>query len=90
MDREMGRVRPAVSLAVDEQEQVPRLRAFRAAHPQVVIGTLGERGAWQARIPEPDGESVATRWHLRDLLDRLAELLGEPNSDDTNGTENDN
>jgi hypothetical protein len=53
---------------------------------------LGARGAWQARIPEPDGETVATRWHLRDRLDRLAELLGEPSTDDTdrNGTENRN
>jgi hypothetical protein len=76
-------MRPPLSLAVDEQDQVPRLRAFRAAYPQVVIGTLGPRGAWQARIPKRDGETVATRWHLRDLLDRLAELLGEPNTDDT-------
>jgi hypothetical protein len=82
-NHQAGRIRPALALAVDEQEQLPRLRRFQASHPQVVIGTLGARGAWQARIPEPDGETVATRWHLRDLLDRLAELLGEPGADDT-------
>jgi hypothetical protein len=80
---EMGHMRPALALAVDEQDQWPRLRRFRAAYPQLVVGTLGARGAWQARIPEPDGETVATRWHLRDLLDRLAEILGEPIADDT-------
>ena len=61
-----------------EPDQVPRLKAFRARYPQVVIGTLGYGGAWQARIPEEHGETVITRYLLEDLLDRLAELLGEP------------
>jgi hypothetical protein len=66
------------SLVWGEPDQVPRLRAFRAAYPQLVIGILGYGGAWQARIPEEDGETVFTRYLLKDLLDRLATLLGEP------------
>lgn len=52
-----------------------RLAAFRAAHPDVIIGD-GGFGVWQARIPEPDGETVTTRYTLRELLDRLGELTG--------------
>ena len=52
-----------------------RLREFRAAHPDVIIGP-GGFGTWQARIPEPKGETVATRYTLRELLDRLDELTG--------------
>jgi len=47
--------RPALRRADDEPDQVPRLLAFRAAHPEVIIGD-GGFGTWQARIPEPDGE----------------------------------
>lgn len=67
-----GRLR----LAPDEADQVPRLAAFRAAHPDVVIGD-GEFGTWEGRIPEPDGETVATRYTLKDLLDKLDKLLGD-------------
>jgi hypothetical protein len=71
--------RPALSVvAGGEPDQMPRLRAFRQQYPELVIGTLGFGGAWQARIPERDGETVLTRYLLKDLLDRLAELLGEP------------
>jgi hypothetical protein len=42
--------RPALRPARDEPDQVPRLLAFRAAHPQVIIGA-GESGVWQALIP---------------------------------------
>jgi hypothetical protein len=31
----------------------------------------------QARIPEPHGETVITRYTLRELLDRLDELIIE-------------
>jgi phage head maturation protease len=31
-------------------------------------------GTVQARIPEPDGETVITRYSLRELLDKLDEL----------------
>jgi transcriptional regulator with XRE-family HTH domain len=34
----------------------------------------GGFGTWQARIPEPDGETVITRYTLRELLDKLDEL----------------
>jgi hypothetical protein len=71
------------SLVWGEPDQVQRLRAFRAAYPPVVIGTLGYGGAWQARIPEENGETVFTRYLLKDLLDRLAALLGEPPDEGT-------
>ncbi len=58
----------------DEQDQVRRLQQFRAAHPAVVIGPA-EFGTWQAIIPAPDGEQVTSRYTLRELLDRLGELL---------------
>jgi hypothetical protein len=50
-----------------------RLGQFRQRHPGVVIGA-GE-GWWQARIPQPHGEIVTTRYTLRALLDKLDELL---------------
>jgi hypothetical protein len=52
------------------------LRDFRAAHPDVIIGP-GGFGTWQARIPAPNGETVATRYTLRELLDRLDELTSQ-------------
>ena len=54
-----------------------RLAAFRAAHPEVVI-EAGEFGAWQARIPEENGETVNPRHRLGELLDRLGEVTGQP------------
>jgi len=57
-----------------EPDQVLRLAAFRAAHPAVVIGA--GHGWWQAVIPEPDGETVVTRYTLRELLDKLDGLTG--------------
>lgn len=66
-----GRLR----LAPDEADQVPRLAAFRAAHPDVLIAD-GEFGTWQARIPEENGETVTSRHTLRELLDKLDELTG--------------
>jgi hypothetical protein len=73
--------RGALRLADDEPDQVLRLQAFRATHPEVIIGD-GGFGTWQARIPEPSGETVTTRYTLRELLDRLDELVsarkGEP------------
>ncbi len=64
----------ALRLVTGEPDQVSRLLAFRAAHPEVVIGD-GGFGTWQARIPEPDGETVTTRYTLRELLDKLDELF---------------
>ena len=54
------------------EDQVPRKQAYEAAHPDV---ELIYRGAfWQAIIPEARGETVITRYDLRDLLDALEAL----------------
>lgn len=66
-------------LVPDEQDQVLRLSRFRQDHPGVTIGA--GNGWWQARIPEPNGEIVTTRYTLRALLDKLDELLGENRGD---------
>jgi hypothetical protein len=58
-------------------DQLVRLRSFQREHPAVVIGAI-EFGCWQALVPEPDGETVRVRHWLRELLDKLAETLGEP------------
>ncbi len=60
-------------LVPDEMDQVLRLNRFRQDHPSVTIGA--GNGWWQARIPEPNGEIVTTRYTLRALLDKLDELL---------------
>jgi hypothetical protein len=70
-----GMSRAALRLVREEPDQVLRLQAFRAAHPEVIIGDFGF-GVWQARITEPDGEHVISRYTLRELLDRLDELTG--------------
>ncbi|HLI40489.1 MAG TPA: hypothetical protein VKV35_02455 [Streptosporangiaceae bacterium] len=64
-----GPPRPAA-----EPEQLIRLARFRAAHPQVTVGS--GTGYWQAVIAEDAGEIVVTRWTLAELLDRLGEVLG--------------
>jgi hypothetical protein len=61
-------------LAASEPEQEIRLARFRRAHPGIIIGDGGFR-TFQARIPEPDGETVITRHTLREMLDRLEEVL---------------
>lgn len=71
-----GTSRSAWRLVREEPAQVLRLQAFQAAHPQVIIGD-GGFGVWQARIPEPDGERIISRYTLRELLDKLDELTGE-------------
>ena len=71
-----SQARPALRLVADEPCQVVRLQAFRAAHPDVIIGT-GEFGTWQARIPEPNGETIITRYTLKPFLDKLDELTGQ-------------
>jgi hypothetical protein len=57
----------------------------------VIIGD-GGFGTLQARLPDPDGETVTTRYTLRALLDRLDELTAELDeqraqalADDTSG-----
>jgi hypothetical protein len=63
-------------LVLDEPGQMSRLAAFRAAHPDVLIRP-GEFGTWQALIPEANGETVITRYLLRELLDKLDAVLSE-------------
>ena len=65
--------RGPMRLTPDEFSQVLRLQAFRAAHPEVIIGD-GGFGTVQARIPQPAGEIVITRYRLTELLDKLDEL----------------
>ena len=74
----------ALRLAREEPDQVLRLQAFRAAHPDVIIGD-GGFGVWQARVPEPDGEHVISRYTLRELLGQLDELTGEHRSQSDSG-----
>ena len=64
--------------ALGEPDQLLRLAQFRASHPEVIIGD-GGFSTFQARIPEPDGETVITRYTLRELLDKIDELTAEPN-----------
>jgi len=61
--------RPVLRAVPDEPDQVVRLASFREAHPAVTIGARD--GWWQARIPEASGETVITRYTLRELLDKL-------------------
>lgn len=58
---------------LDGPVELDRLKRFRADHPDILVGG-GGFGTWQALIPEPDGEMVAVRYTLRELLDRLDEL----------------
>ena len=61
--------RPALSLVPDEQDQVPRLERFRAAHPEVVILLRGALPrAWV-------GSRKIERSTLRGLLDELEEIF---------------
>lgn len=69
----------ALRLARQEPDQVRRLQAFRVAHPEVIIGD-GGFGVWQARVPEPDGERTISHYTLRELLDKLNDLIGERHS----------
>ncbi len=62
----------ALSPVLDEEDQVPRLERFRAAHPEVVIllrGTLPR--AWVG------GRKIERRT-LRGLLDELEEISARP------------
>jgi hypothetical protein len=61
---------------LESRADLDRLQRYRAEHPDVVIGT-GEFGTWTAVIPEENGETIAVRHTLHDLLDRLDALLGD-------------
>lgn len=62
---------PRLEFVLDGPDELARLRQFRAGHPDVLIGD-GGFGTWQALIPEVNGETVVTRYTLRELLDKLA------------------
>ena len=66
-------VRRGLPGVLGEPDHLLRLARYRAAHPEVIIGD-GGFDTLQARIPESDGETVITRYTLRELLDRLDEL----------------
>lgn len=70
----MNRDQVVLGIVPDEPDQMLRLARFRRDHPEVVIGD-GGFGTMQARIPEPSGETVITRYTLRELLDKLEMLL---------------
>jgi hypothetical protein len=70
----MSWIRSGLRLVPGELDQVLRLARFRERHPDVIVGD-GGFGTMQACVPEPDGEIVITRYSLRELLDKLDELL---------------
>ena len=78
----MARHGRPLGLVPDEPDQVKRLTEFRAAHPEAIIGG-GGFDVWQARIPEPGGETVRTGYTLRELLDKLDELFKVTPEDDS-------
>ena len=59
---------------LDGLAELERLGQIRAEHPDVLVGG-GGFGTWQAIIPEENGETVITRYTLRELLDKLREIL---------------
>ena len=59
---------------LDGPAELERLGQIRAEHPDVLVGG-GGFGTWQAIIPEENGETVITRYTLRELLDTLGEIL---------------
>ena len=65
---------PLRAVPAEDHELAVRLAAFRVLCPGLVAGELGFDW-WQARIPEPAGETVVTRRTLAELLDRLGELI---------------
>jgi len=74
-----------VSLRAEDLSQLLRLQLFRQQHPDVIIGD-GGFGTIQARIPEPSGEMVVTRYRLDELLDKLDELTdGQQHGPDSPG-----
>jgi len=73
-----GEPRWALSLLPAEPDQVLRLSQYRRDHPGVTI--RAGLGFWQAQIPQHNGEMIITRYQLRELLDKLDALTGQPDS----------
>ncbi len=63
-------------------EQLRRLDLFRARYPAVVIDRVDGFGFWQAWIPERNGGTVITRYHLQDLLSELDDRHAPPTAED--------
>jgi len=59
----------------DYIDQVPRRLEYQASHPHVEIRYFGPH--WQAIVHEETGETVITRYGLRQLLDKLESLDAE-------------
>jgi len=53
-------------------DQVPRRAAYEATHPETEIIYLGPY--WQAIIREDTGQTIITRYELKQLLDKLESL----------------
>ncbi len=64
---------PAAWRAPEDHDLEKRLLRFAEAHPEVILG--GGGGFRQARIPEENGETVITRYTLRELLDKLGTIF---------------
>ena len=71
----MAAAPPDLFLASDDDDQ--RLMMFREKHPPPgVIIRPGQFGTWEALAPGLLGDGVVVRHTLRELLDRLGEMLG--------------
>ena len=72
----VGRVYPAVMdiMPPPSEDQVPRLQAFRAEHPDIEIASPADSGTgmWSAY---QGGKILVVKFGLRQPLDRLDELL---------------
>jgi hypothetical protein len=66
----------------EQPEQLRRLDLFRARYPAVVIDRVDGFGFWQAWIPERDGGTVITRYHLQDLLSEFDDRHAPPTAED--------
>jgi hypothetical protein len=65
---------------VEQLGQLFRLDRFRAQHADVTIKKHERFGFWEAWIPVSNGGTVVTRYVLKDLLDKLDDLLGPERS----------
>jgi len=71
----MGDAQPDLFLVPDGDDR--RLAAFRERHPPPGVEIRpGQFGTWEALAPGLIGEGVIVRHTLRELLDKMDELLG--------------
>jgi hypothetical protein len=70
--------RPSLAVVPAEREQLVRRDALEQAHPEVSTAYDHDHGFWRGVIREPAGETSTVRYSLRELLDRLGELLAGP------------